>query len=272
MGACGSKSSREAIADGATIADGANPWTRPTPTAPIVPIPAPRYGPDVLCHICCNHGGDVVIPACKLTNQCSGPRTICESCLRQHIAQAVSKQQYSSIECLCTSGKQCKVNLSYGHVKKYAANDVFRRYDEGLLREALEKDPEFCWCSYPGCGSGQLHVRRHAMPRMRCHACRHNTCFTHHCQWHHGRTCAQYDQDASASDEVGLLQLLERCEFRRCPSCNHGIEKKGGCSHMTCRCKHEFCWHCEAPYKGPKGIHSVGRKGHKKSCRRYGSS
>lgn len=30
-----------------------------------------------------------------------------------------------------------------------------------------------------------------------------------------------------------------------CPNCGEGIEKDGGCAHMTCRsCRHEFCWRC----------------------------
>ena len=36
---------------------------------------------------------------------------------------------------------------------------------------------------------------------------------------------------------------------------------------MTCgRCKHEFCWLCMAPYKGPKGVRTIGNIAHKKTC------
>lgn len=30
----------------------------------------------------------------------------------------------------------------------------------------------------------------------------------------------------------------------RCPNCGIFIERSGGCNHMTCRCRHEYCWLC----------------------------
>jgi hypothetical protein len=35
--------------------------------------------------------------------------------------------------------------------------------------------------------------------------------------------------------------------FRSCPNCGEGIERDGGCLHITCArplCKYEFCFKC----------------------------
>lgn len=41
------------------------------------------------------------------------------------------------------------------------------------------------------------------------------------------------------------IRWLERHRGKFCPNCGEGIEKNGGCSHMTCRsCRHQFCWVC----------------------------
>ena len=231
-------------------------------------IPTRRAGPDVICNICCNDGSERVIPISKVTSQCSRDRTICERCLQRHIQEVVVKQDYNNISCICTSSK-CNSKLDYIHVQKYADPHTFRLYDSGLLRQALVKDPEFCWCSREGCGSGQLHSSRDQYPIMRCYECRSKTCFTHCCPWHEGRTCKEYDTDAKRSDEVALLQLLESSKYRRCPQCAHGVERNGGCDHMTCRCKHEFCWRCLAPYSGANGIWKQGNSAHKSSCRHF---
>lgn len=57
----------------------------------------------------------------------------------------------------------------------------------------------------------------------------------------------------SASDVAEDLQFaLWRWErdAQRCPGCKIGIEKNGGCQHMTCRgCRHEFWWCCGQAFK-----------------------
>lgn len=35
-----------------------------------------------------------------------------------------------------------------------------------------------------------------------------------------------------------------------CPRCKVPVEKNGGCMHMTCRCKFEWCWICETQWNG----------------------
>jgi len=33
-----------------------------------------------------------------------------------------------------------------------------------------------------------------------------------------------------------------------CPRCRKSVEKNGGCNHMTCPCRHEWCWVCEGEW------------------------
>ena len=229
-----------------------------------------RHVERVMCHICCCHDGEVTIPANeRVTPLCTQDRTICVDCLRQHIQQAFAKRHYDNVRCLCTT-KTCPATLDSTQIQKYVDKETFEAYNEDVSRLMIRKDPEFCWCSNEGCGSGQLHGDRNRWPIMRCHVCHSNTCFTHHCPWHQGRTCKQYDRDARKSEEVALLQCLENAsKFKKCPNCQNGVEKNGGCDHMTCRCKHEFCWLCLAPYGGATGIRKKGPTAHHTTCAYY---
>uniref|UniRef100_A0A7S3P816 RBR-type E3 ubiquitin transferase n=1 Tax=Amphora coffeiformis TaxID=265554 RepID=A0A7S3P816_9STRA len=244
--------------------------TRPgSEVKPAVIVPKQRYaGSDVMCNLCAAQGDECKIPIGKVTIHCATYRTVCKSCLERHILQCVGKSCFE-VGCVCVSAG-CREKLTFHQIRQHASKELFTRYDQGMLHAQLEKDPEFCWCSRSGCGSGQLHIRGSEYPIVRCHAFKFRTCFTHHCEWHQGRTCQQYDNDARKSEEVGLLQLLEDpTRFRRCPACQHGVEKNRGCDHMTCRCRHEFCWRCLAPYQGDQGIRKVGDKAHKRSCCHY---
>jgi E3 ubiquitin-protein ligase RNF14 len=187
------------------------------------------------CSICCTENipstesTELVTPACKHT-----VRTVCRTCIQRHIREEVTgKANSTSIACP-QSG--CSARLRYEDVRAWAVSEVFGAYDNLLLRQTIEAQPEFRWCAHERCGSGQQHIGMHDEPIMTCGSCRKKTCFTHRCAWHEDRTCREYDEDAGKNDEVAALQSLESTDkLKRCPSCNQGIEKNDGCDHMTCK-------------------------------------
>ena len=192
-------------------------------------------------------------------------RTVCESCVRLHIRAEV-RGKGASTQLACPQ-KGCGARLEHQEVQRWAVAADFEAYDTLVLRRALQEMAEFRWCAHAGCGGGQLHESGDAAPILRCVSCGQRTCFTHRVPWHEGRTCAQFDGDARASEEVALVQALDG--LVRCPRCSQGVEKSGGCDHMTCRCGFEFCWRCQAPYRGEQGIFEVGNRAHRSTCQYY---
>ena len=58
------------------------------------------------------------------------------------------------------------------------------------------------------------------------------------------------------ADAAYVQQLIDSGALKRCPRCRYGIEKNGGCLHMTCKqCAHEFWWCCLRDYRG--GSHAI---------------
>ncbi len=49
-------------------------------------------------------------------------------------------------------------------------------------------------------------------------------------------------------DEDMEARKLKHLTTKPCPKCGSRIEKNGGCPHMTCRCKYQFCWDCGGDY------------------------
>jgi hypothetical protein len=213
----------------------------------------------------------------KVTNACAHERDVCLECIARTIDLEVNGKG-NSTRIICPHAG-CPAELSYEDVKREASKDVFDRFDALLLRKSLQEERAFRWCANAGCGSGQiiegLDVGTAGFNTWsQCHACRTRTCAFHRCVWHTERTCQQYDADARGSEEVALLQYFDRENVKRCPKCGHGIEKSGGCDHMTCRkevggCGAEFCIRCLADYNGPGGIRAIGNSAHKSSCPWY---
>lgn len=63
------------------------------------------------------------------------------------------------------------------------------------------------------------------------------------------RAAHRIGQDCPSDRELEvILEMGEKYGWRRCYNCRTLIELTQGCSHITCRCKAEFCYICEAPY------------------------
>jgi hypothetical protein len=235
-----------------------------TPSAPLTSLPSPLFSSQ--CTICCATSLTLAERRERLAAACQhAERTVCEACIRQHIRAEV-RGKGAATQLACPQAG-CGARLEHLEVQRWAVAADFEVYDTLVLRRALQAMAEFRWCAHPGCGSGQLHESGADAPILRCRACGGRSCFTHRVVWHEGRTCADYEADAGRSEEVALVQALDGVV--RCPGCSQGVEKKGGCDHMTCRCGHEFCWRCLAAYRGDKGIFAVGNRAHRPSCQYY---
>ncbi|KAI3854581.1 hypothetical protein MKW92_023978 [Papaver armeniacum] len=79
-----------------------------------------------------------------------------------------------------------------------------------------------------------------------CPNCKKIFCF--HCMvpWKDGHRCAKRGELVNDVDRNDLLFLeaARREKWTRCPNCSRYVERKGGCSAMTCRCKATFCYRC----------------------------
>lgn len=74
-----------------------------------------------------------------------------------------------------------------------------------------------------------------------CRKCRTKACST--CK----QAAHPFGQDCPADWELdAVLQMGENAGWRRCYKCRNLVELTQGCSHITCRCKAQFCYICGA--------------------------
>jgi hypothetical protein len=61
------------------------------------------------------------------------------------------------------------------------------------------------------------------------------------------RTAHQLGQDCPEDQETdAVLKMGEKAGWRRCSKCRALVELVQGCTHITCRCKTQFCYICGA--------------------------
>lgn len=107
------------------------------------------------------------------------------------------------------------------------------------------------FCSNPTCGEfipkkGRIDPK-HPFEVI-CRKCRTRACSI--CK----RAAHSVGQDCPADWELdAVLQMGEKSGWRRCYKCRNLVELTQGCSHITCRCKAQFCYICGAVWDATVG-------------------
>ncbi|KIJ15353.1 hypothetical protein PAXINDRAFT_77424 [Paxillus involutus ATCC 200175] len=126
---------------------------------------------------------------------------------------------------------------------------------QALLTEFQQKREEFStlkrvYCSSSTCGrflgplsEGIWGGKVYACPAP---ACTRRTCGS--CRGEYRGLMSHICRRADA-DTAQVLTLGRAAGWSCCPGCSQMIELNMGCFHMTCRCKTEFCYLCQALWK-----------------------
>jgi hypothetical protein len=171
----------------------------------------------------------------------------CFDCLREFIVGKIRDGEVATIHCPTPN---CPHFVTYNEVKHLVDRRTFEKYEEFLLKHALDSDPNCRWCPRPGCHNAMIGNPN--LPMMVCsnEKCQFTFCFNCREEWHADTTCEKYQKwKRENSDAENRFALWAAQHTKPCPFCNAKIEKNGGCNHMTCsKCRHEFCWLCLQPY------------------------
>ncbi|KAL5633100.1 hypothetical protein ACGC1H_003554 [Rhizoctonia solani] len=97
------------------------------------------------------------------------------------------------------------------------------------------------YCSNGTCSSflGPAALTEREKASVACDECSLSTCSF--CKNRGHAAHVPCTNDAAAQQ---VLTLGSQNGWMACPNCHHLVEKNGGCNHMICRCKNEFCYGC----------------------------
>ena len=111
------------------------------------------------------------------------------------------------------------------------------------------------FCPNPACG--EFVPRRHKVDvkqpfNVTCHQCKTRVCVMCKRNAHPvGRDCPE-DWELEQ-----VLKMGEKSGWRRCYKCRNLVELAQGCTHMTCRCKAQFCYICGGVWDATVGCPNV---------------
>ncbi|KAK4464178.1 hypothetical protein QBC42DRAFT_284738 [Cladorrhinum samala] len=181
----------------------------------------------------------------KITEKCRHEVMICRECLKRWLQTSTESGDWRRLRC---PHEVCEEVIGYDSVRRYAAAATFERYDRWMLNDALQEVKGFERCLSASCGYGHVHD-----PTCEEFRCRNPKCGARHCvkhqTAHEGETCKQYEQRQKKREEENEASEKVVNEMaKECPNCKRLVHKTQGCNHITCTCRHEWCYVCFAPF------------------------
>ncbi|GBC07666.1 hypothetical protein RclHR1_07600005 [Rhizophagus clarus] len=214
--------------------------------------------PGFICNICRDDDKDLDTLALSCGHK------FCKDCYEHYLTQKI-KEGDENLRILCMANK-CNVIVDEKTVELAVNKDIHDRY-RTLLSRAYVNDSEYLrWCPGPNCEYAiECHVPHTSLtsiiPIVEC-VCTHRFCFSCGFPDHRPTICVLVKKWIKKCDDYDYKTAKWIFTYtKECGNCHSAIEKIGGGSHITCKCKYEFCWVC----MGPWSKHGIGWY----SCNRY---
>ncbi|EIW64861.1 uncharacterized protein TRAVEDRAFT_110250 [Trametes versicolor FP-101664 SS1] len=139
----------------------------------------------------------------------------------------------------------CRKPFKLEEVHIYLDGELQKQFDRKTL-EFGTKDRVYC--HRPTC-STFLGAATPAAINLLCTTCWQNTCG--HCK----AASHALSTRCTSAEDAAVVALAAQSGWKRCPGCGHLVELSIGCYHMTCRCRHQFCYLCTAQWRTCTCIH-----------------
>lgn len=192
----------------------------------------------------------------------------CNTCWRKYLSTMVLSK-FDSVFARCP-GRKCNQPLSFKTVCRFLTPTNVARYQRWIADFVVSSKPEMQWCpnNSASCTYAILcSVKGSAQHEVSC-ACSYKFCWKCRSEAHSPTTCELVEAWRIKGGEGEAAKRL-KVMCKQCPRCGSWcyIKDKVACNHMTCTCKHEWCWMCG----GPWSLHGEKTGGYYK-CNKFDSA
>ena len=173
--------------------------------------------------------------------------TYCSMCLKVMAEQAIAEETKMPPRC-------CTQPIPGNTVKGVLERDEQQAFLKAVVQFSTPWESRI-FCPNSSCGEfippkGKVDPKHPSS--VTCRKCRARVCVTCKRQAHPvGKDCPE-DWELEA-----ILKMGEKSGWRRCYKCRNLVELAQGCTHMTCRCKAQFCYICGGVWDSTVGCPNV---------------
>lgn len=169
-------------------------------------------------------------------NKCS--HSFCTDCIGRYVAVKI-QENISTVSC---PDPKCRGVLEPHLCRSIIPQEVFDRWENALC-ESLVLGSEKFYCPYKDCSAMLVDDGGVVVTASECPNCRRLFCAQCKVSWHAGITCGEFqalNKDEREREDIMVMELAKKKQWKRCPRCKFYVEKVLGCQHITCRLVYIF--------------------------------
>jgi len=176
--------------------------------------------------------------------------TFCSTCWTSWVEAELESKGPASIRTRC-QGYKCSLILPTDDQCRFLSAEKAEKIRQWLVFDFVGSHSKvFKFCPSPACEMNAQ--KREGIDRVGIVQCACGSAFCFECLLVNHRPASCEDaarwNDKNTSD--GLNAQWITVNTKACPKCAAHIQKNQGCNHMTCKCRHEFCWLCMGNWRG----------------------
>ena len=197
------------------------------------------------CGICFEESDDGQL--LKWSDRCE--HVACSTCWRKYISDCINSSDRVNKEMkMCCFNESCHQPIDMKLLTKIVSPHELKWYIKSYCQLTISNDHQLIECKTESCknlilkssGGDNSGISVCECNYMICNKCCNDAHYPLDCN--DVKSCRSVITDESQLDNYLILG-------KHCPACNSFIIKDGGCSHMSCYCRHQFCWNCLVKYK-----------------------
>ncbi|CAI8607819.1 unnamed protein product [Vicia faba] len=184
--------------------------------------------------------------------------SFCEDCIGRYLTTKI-QDNISWVNCPEPS---CKGTLEAYHCISIIPKDVFDRW-ENTLCEISVLESQKLYCPFKDCSAMLVNDAKEIVTVSECPHCHRLFCAQCRVSWHAGVDCREFHSlinSEQGREDLLTMKLAKKKNWKRCPKCNYYVEKVHGCTHIICRCRHQFCYGCGGTWTGGSHYKCKARK------------
>ncbi|KAL1329440.1 E3 ubiquitin-protein ligase RNF144A-like [Arachis ipaensis] len=197
----------------------------------------------VLCAICMDSKPSKEI---FINQNCN--HSFCDECIAKYVAAKI-QENISHVKC---PEPKCREIMEPQNCMSIIPKEVFERWENALCENLVLATSKKFYCPFKDCSA--MLVNDDGSEVVTCSECPNcHRLFCAQCKvpWHGGMECGEFmslNENEREKEDLMVMNLAKDKRWRRCSKCRFYVEKNQGCSHISCRCGHQFCYACGKPW------------------------